>query len=106
MSTRNVFTEIVYGLSSTRNISKSLQTFGISPQTKAVLAVMPQATKGQLDKVRELVNGTERESVPDTLLEISDSQRIEKIHGISEAEKTEGSLVDAVVTRMACRDVK
>lgn len=106
MATRNIFTEIVYNFSSTRNISKSLDRFGISAATQHVLVILPNPSNPDIDLVRNAVEGEEVLLIQEGLKQISDVAQIRNVYGIPIEEGKSSSLIDSVVTRMACRDVR
>lgn len=106
LATRNINTELVYNISATRNISKALKQFGIADTSTYVLAVVfsPCATK--LAALRQAVEGAEVQVASDSLGDLADEALVRKVYGISDVEARAGSLVDSIVTRMACRDVR
>lgn len=104
--TRNVFTEIVYCLSGSRNISTALKTFGMQDETQNVIAVVPHPTDESLDKIRNQVEGVEIEFSNEKLQPLVDKKRVCATYSIDANELRTSSLVDSIVTRMACRDVR
>lgn len=106
MSTRNIFTEIVYNLSGTRSMSKALVGFGIAEDTTDLVVVLPNATPSNISDIRKAIEGIEIMSVVDGIKQTSDLAQIRKLYGITDDEDRCGSLLDSVVTRMACRDVR
>lgn len=106
MSTKNIFTEIVYNLSGTRNMSKSLVRFGIADNTTDLVVAVPNATPDNISDIRKAIEGTEITSVVDGIKQTSDLAQIRKLYAITDDEERCGSLLDSVVTRMACRDVR
>ena len=54
MRTRSVNTEILFNLSSSSNITESLQRFGVGDDDKEVLVV---GVNNNMEDVREVVNG-------------------------------------------------
>lgn len=106
MATRNLFTEIVYNLSSTRSMSKALTRFGIADDTTNLVVLIPNATSTNILDVRSAIDGSEVADVPEGIKQTSDLAQIRKVYGLTDDEERTGSLLDAIVTRMACRDVK
>ncbi len=105
LASRNVNTEILYNLSATRNIGKALKTFGITEASDYVLAVVMNSTAEAVGRVRDAIAGEEVVDVENGLREYADKGRICSQYGIEEKERSAGSLVDSVVTRIACRDI-
>ncbi|KAI0560528.1 hypothetical protein FGB62_111g02 [Gracilaria domingensis] len=106
MSTRNLFIEIIYNLSGSRNIGKALKTFGIKDDTTDILVIVPNPQDGVVEKIRRYIKAEEKPAAGNCLKHIVDENTVKKVYGISEMELECGTLVDSVVTRMACRDVK
>nr|XP_039269608.1 EKC/KEOPS complex subunit TPRKB-like [Styela clava] len=100
MKTKSLYSEILFNLSPTNKINESLKTFGINEMTKKIIAVV---LKDDLNSkvITESVNG---EIVGlENLEKIIDVERIKKIYRL---EQNEEVTVEAVVTRMATKDVK
>lgn len=106
MATKNIFIETVYNFAATRNISKSLERFGLSDTTTDVLVIVPNPVENDIESIRSSVNGIETKSIEEGLRQVSDLTQIRKVYGISLEEEKRASLIDSVVTRMACRDVR
>ncbi|KTF91166.1 hypothetical protein cypCar_00013378 [Cyprinus carpio] len=83
MKTRSLYSEIIFNLSPTNNISEAFKRFGISDSDSAVLIVLVH-------------NKDETLSVDDI---------ISKLYKVAPQEEECGSLLDAVVCRMAMKDV-
>lgn len=106
MATRNIFIEIVYNFSATKNISKSLERFSLSDTTTDLLVIVPNPVQSDIESIRSAVSGIEITSIEEGLKQVSDLSQIRKVYGISSEEEKCASLIDSVVTRMACRDVR
>lgn len=106
MATRNVFTEIVYNFAATRNISKSLERFGLSATTTDLLIIVPNPVETDVESIRTAVDGTEIMPPERGLKQVSDLDQIRKVYGILPEEEKITPLVDSIVTRIACRDVR
>ncbi|CAN8068407.1 unnamed protein product [Agarophyton chilense] len=106
MSTRNLFTEIIYNLSGSKNISKALKTFGIQEDTSDILVVVPHPQNETTEKIRHYIKAEEMSFNENCLEHIAEERAVKRIYGITEKELECGTLVDSVVTRMACRDLK
>lgn len=58
-----------------------------------------------MSAVRNAVEGDELLDVPKSLQDLADEQRIIRTYGITAIELGSSTLVDSIVTRIACRDV-
>ncbi|KAI1888575.1 hypothetical protein AGOR_G00186580 [Albula goreensis] len=81
MKTRTLYSEIIFNLSPTNNISEAFKRFGISDSDDAVQI--------PVDRVSSL----------------SDTAKIKKLYKVTPQEDASGSLLDAVICRMATKDV-
>lgn len=132
--TKNMSTEIIYNLSPTRNISYALRTFGISATTVHIIAIVLRPTEQSLATLGAVIQSESRsdDGGDDGDAQNSPEQLIRRIHwsdcdaaepkkrnpvlelyGISDEEiqDTDGRashsmMVNSIVTRMACRDIK
>ena len=104
--TKNVYTEIIFNLSPSRNISTALRTFSVDNKSTAFLAVVPGASQSDIDKVRSQLEATECEDVATALHSLTDLPYIHKTYAIDQLEHETSSTVDSILTRMACRDLK
>lgn len=103
-TTKSIFTEILFNLSPSSNISQSLLKFGIDDKDKSLLVVM-------LEKEGE-ETGTETifSSVEGNVLDISelgctcDTHAIRNVYKINDTEYHNMSLVDSVVSRIATKE--
>lgn len=106
--TRNIYTSILYQLSPTRNISQALKTFGISNSSTDILVVVPDATDEKLKVIRDHLHSAS-EVDASQLAQIHSERSLKSIqdfYAIEASELTSSTLVDSIVSRMACRDVK
>lgn len=108
MTTRQMATEIVFNLSSSKNITDSLQKFGIGADDRDLLAVIfdpdPEAVK---KKLLEVVEGEERD--PSELSNLADTEKIFKYHKLKgsplELSGEREPLVDLLISRVASKDI-
>lgn len=96
----------MYNVSGNRNITKALKTFGISNTTTYLLAVIVHPTEEKISQVHRAVEGLEVPNVSEHLAEHANLNRIQDSYGIHSNELQSGSLIDSIVTRIACRDVQ
>ncbi|XP_057668234.1 EKC/KEOPS complex subunit Tprkb-like [Diorhabda carinulata] len=84
LTTKTIYTEILFNLSITKNILKSLQTFGIDEKDVTVLVVT-------LDEDRNIYQQIEGVEIPlDDLKKYTDINLIKKTYKISENESRAG----------------
>ncbi|CAN8005087.1 unnamed protein product [Ixodes hexagonus] len=103
MKTRSILSEILYQLAPTKNISDSLKQFGAHDTDTAVIVVLVDDSEDKhRTKLLESLRG-ERVAL-DKLSELSDPQALRKLFRVTDKELTVGSLLDAVITRMATKD--
>lgn len=102
MVTRSLYTEVIYCLSRTKNISQSLATFGISSDAKDILVIFihnPEDKEFTEKLVFDCING---ERIPISKLpEFSDLKLIKSTYKIDEQELKVSSLLDSIVSRIS-----
>nr|XP_057933082.1 EKC/KEOPS complex subunit TPRKB [Doryrhamphus excisus] len=105
MKTRSLFSEIIFNLSPTNNISEAFRRFGISDGDDSVLVVLVH-NKEESQLVTDITAKVDGQQVPlDDLSSLSDHAKIKKLYKITPQEEKCGTLLDAVVCRMATKDV-
>uniref|UniRef100_I3JU00 EKC/KEOPS complex subunit TPRKB n=3 Tax=Oreochromis niloticus TaxID=8128 RepID=I3JU00_ORENI len=105
MKTRTLYSEIIFNLSPTNNISDAFKRFGISDGDDSVLIVMVDS-KDESQDVSDIAARVEGRQVPvEELSSLSDHTKIKKLYKVTPQEEKCGSLLDAVVCRMATKDV-
>lgn len=105
LSSRTVYTEIIYNVSASRNIGKALSGFGVSDVCSSVLFVLHRPSVSSISAVRAAVDGEEVEDVEAGLREGADLDKIRAAYDIGKQEEA-GGMVNAIVTRIAIRDVR
>ncbi|KAL2102546.1 hypothetical protein ACEWY4_001714 [Coilia grayii] len=105
MKTRSLFSEIIFNLSPTNNISEAFKRFGISDSDSAVYVVLVYPKEDAVD-ASDIVSKINGQQIPvDTISSLSDAAKIKKFYKVSPQEEGVGSLLDAVICRMAIKDV-
>ncbi|XP_037804212.1 EKC/KEOPS complex subunit Tprkb-like [Penaeus monodon] len=107
MTTRSVFAEIIYNLSPTRTITESLKTFGLGDDDKHILAVVLDDGSGE--KLKQLHAQVKGKEIPIAeLSSLTNKSKVTETYKVTASELTVeltvSSLVDAVVSRMACKE--
>ncbi|XP_029901583.1 EKC/KEOPS complex subunit TPRKB [Myripristis murdjan] len=105
MKTRSLYSEVIFNLSPTNNISEAFKRFGISDGDDCVLVVLVQSTDESqlLEEITAKVDG--RQVPVEEISSLSDPAKIKKLYKVSPLEEKCGTLLDAVVCRMATKDV-
>lgn len=105
MTTRSLHTEILFCMSTSKNIVRSLSEFGINHEEKNLLMAVIQDIGDETcgsDLITNVVNG---ERVPiSKLSEFTDYQLVKKIYNIDNDELNVCSLTDSIVSRISCKD--
>lgn len=103
MTTRSVFAEIIFNLSATKNITDSLNRFGLNDSDTEILAVVLDP-EGE-EKVKKLNGQIKGRQVPlDEVSSLTNRAKVIEHYKVTEEELKVSSLLDAVVSRMACKD--
>ncbi|XP_029840864.2 EKC/KEOPS complex subunit TPRKB [Ixodes scapularis] len=103
MKTRSILSEILYQLAPTKNISDSLKQLGAHENDTSVVVVLVDDPDDK--HCAKLLESARGERAPlEKLSALSDPQALRKLFKITDKELAVGSLLDAVVTRMAVKD--
>ncbi|XP_044759840.1 EKC/KEOPS complex subunit Tprkb-like [Coccinella septempunctata] len=100
LTTKTIFTEILFNLSISKNITASLKTFGINDTDKDLLVV----SISELDEVKDTVdfiNGDEI-SVKD-INKLTDVNIVKKTYKITDEEFKNNDLLDSIISRIAIK---
>ncbi|XP_068132410.1 EKC/KEOPS complex subunit TPRKB [Hyperolius riggenbachi] len=105
MKTRSLNSEIIFNLSPTNNISEAFRKFGLSDSDSGVLVVLTEdGTKGLSPE--DIISHVEGQQVSlAELSQITDLTKVRKIYKFTTEEEKIGSALDAVICRMAVKDV-
>lgn len=102
MVTRSLFTEVIYCLSTSKNISQSLENFGISNDTKNILVVLIQNDQEKETIEKLIFASIKGERLPiDRLPEFSDATLIKKMYKIDAEEAKVSTLLDSIISRIS-----
>lgn len=103
--TKTTYTEVLFCLSMSKNISRSLTEFGIGDSDRNILLIFlhePDEERG----MSQVLEGIEGRGVPVSRIgDFTDVNLVRKIYKIDEDELRVSSLVDAVVTRISCKEL-
>ncbi|XP_016343366.1 EKC/KEOPS complex subunit Tprkb-like [Sinocyclocheilus anshuiensis] len=105
MKTRSLYSEIIFSLSPTSNISEAFKRFGISDSDSAVLIVLVH-NKDETLNIDNIISKVDGQQITvDRVSDLNDVAKIKKLYKVAPQEEKCGSLLDAVVCRMATKDV-
>ncbi len=109
LKTKTLHSELVYSLSGSKHIGSSLGTFGIKDDTTSLLVAKFDASDGDMHALRNLVDATEsilegEEDIRAHIEKGCDDKVITKAYKIVDQELQIGTLVDAILCRIAARD--
>ncbi|XP_040886443.1 EKC/KEOPS complex subunit TPRKB [Toxotes jaculatrix] len=105
MKTRSLYSEIIFNLSPTNNISEAFKRFGISDGDDSVMVVLVH-NKDESQHLADITAKVDGRQVPvEDLSSLSDSAKIKKLYKVTPEEEKCGTLLDATVCRMATKDV-
>uniref|UniRef100_UPI0037E98F16 EKC/KEOPS complex subunit TPRKB n=1 Tax=Semicossyphus pulcher TaxID=241346 RepID=UPI0037E98F16 len=105
MKTRSLYSEIIFNLSPTNNISEAFKRFGIPEDEDSVLVVLVHNKDESLalSDITAVVSG---QQVPvEDVSSLSNHTKIKKLYKVTPQEERCGTLLDAVVCRLATKDV-
>ncbi|XP_047245366.1 EKC/KEOPS complex subunit TPRKB [Girardinichthys multiradiatus] len=106
MKTRSLNSEIIFNLSPTNSISDAFKRFGISDRDDSALVVVVHGKDNELQAVSDIMAMVDGQQLPvDEVSSLSDLEKIRKLYKVTPLEETCGTLLDAVVCRMAIKDV-
>ncbi|GAB5367730.1 hypothetical protein AAMO2058_001256000 [Amorphochlora amoebiformis] len=100
MDTKSLPTEVLYNLSPSTNISGGLKKHGVSPDTTRIVLV---AFKPPSKRVLSIVEGQLISSL-EGLRKKADEKILQKYYKIPDLELKIGTLLDAIVTRLAAKE--
>ncbi|XP_051976469.1 EKC/KEOPS complex subunit TPRKB [Xyrauchen texanus] len=105
MKTRSLYSEIIFNLSPTNNISEAFKRFGISDSDGAVHIVLVHNKEETLN-IEDIISKVDGQQIPvEKVSDLTDAAKIKKLYKVPLLEEKCGSLLDAVVCRMATKDV-
>ncbi|KAG8222533.1 hypothetical protein J437_LFUL004569 [Ladona fulva] len=104
LTTRNVFTEVLYNLSASKNITQSLKRFGINEDDKSLVVVAIRKNEiSSLDRVLPLISG---DQCPiGEIKSLTDITLIQKTYNVKDEELKASQLLDSIVSRISAKDI-
>ncbi|KAH7962007.1 hypothetical protein HPB52_013961 [Rhipicephalus sanguineus] len=103
MKTRSLLSEILYVLGPTGSIGDSLRQMGAQDADSTIVVVrLDDPGDCHLKTLTERIKG--HQLPMDSIPQFTDTQALAKLFKVTEKELTVGTLLDAVVTRIALKD--
>merc|ERR1712004_58669 len=99
-ATKTLHSEVIYSLAPSRNISDSFRRFGMDVNDSCVMIVEISDGPSRMDEIQSRIKGDMTTDVSS----LADEPRIKKVYKIKEDESKVGTLVDAILCRMACKE--
>lgn len=103
LTTRNVYSEILYNLSPSKNITQSLLRFGLNDNENNALVAVLVGDDGKGLEVFGEVDG--EEVMMEGLKKFTNELEVKKVYKIGEEEASCMGLVNSVVTRIATKEL-
>lgn len=107
LTTKSIYTEVLFNLSISKNITQSLQKFGIDDKEEhVVVVIIKRNDDGDNVNEREIFEKVDGEEVDlKDLSAYSDIDLIKKTYKINDIEFKKVSMLDSVVSRIATKDI-
>ncbi|KAF6022915.1 TPRKB [Bugula neritina] len=107
MTTRNVYSEILYNLSPNRQITQAFKLFGIQDTDTACLVItVGDSKESNMHQVVSLLESGGAVCLPfEDISQFNSLESIEKLYKIQEEELKVGTLSEAVVSRIAAKEI-
>lgn len=105
MTTKHVYTEILFCLSLSKNISRSLNEFGISDSDRNIVVILIHKRDEKQAVSADILNSIKGERIPvSRIREFTDIDLVKKTYKINEDELHISNVTDAIVSRISCKD--
>ncbi|XP_053377401.1 EKC/KEOPS complex subunit TPRKB-like [Mercenaria mercenaria] len=103
MTTKNVHSEILFCLSSTKNISDSFRKFGLGDgDTSVFVVVLNDKDDATMNLIQSKIQGTQ---IPLTdVKQFTDEKLVKKLYKVTDTELSSCSLTDALVSKIASKE--
>lgn len=103
--TKTIYTEILFYLSMSKKISRALTEFGINDSDKNILVILLHKPDEEQSMLEEILGSIKGERVPiSRIQEFADVNLVKKIYKIEKDELRVSSLINAIVSRISCKD--
>ncbi|KAK5640921.1 hypothetical protein RI129_009468 [Pyrocoelia pectoralis] len=104
LTTKSIYSEILFNLSISKNITQSLQKFGIEDNEREILVVVieKEGTTSNFENVLRQIDGEEVNMLQ--LKELTNVEEVKKVYKLSDVEFTHLSVLNSVVSRIAGKE--
>jgi len=104
--TKTMYTEVLFSLSISKNISRSLTEFGVNDGDRNILVILIYKPGEEQTMLEEVLASVKGERIPiSRIQEFADMNLIKKTYKIDKDELLVSSLSDAIVSRISCKDL-
>lgn len=104
LTTKSIYTEVLFNLSISKNISRALTEFGINDNDKNILIIVIHKKEDKLME-KTIVDNVKGEKIPiSKLTEFTDYELIKKMYKIEADELSISSFTNSIVSRISCKD--
>lgn len=105
LTTKTLYTEVLFNLSISKNISRSLAKFGVSDNDKNILIAIIHKERDGYSMSEILMNSIKGERVLiSSLPQFTDFDLVKKTYRIDENELNISTFIDSVISRISCKD--
>ena len=105
LTTKSLYTEVLFNLSISKNISRSLMEFGITDNDKNILVVLIHKINDDESMSKLVTDHIKGENISiSRLSEFTDLELIRKTYKIDKDELTVSNLTNSIVSRISCKD--
>lgn len=103
--TKTIYTEILFYLSISKKISHALTEFGIGDSDKNILVILVHEINEEEPMLKKVLESIKGQTVPISKIEdFVDVNLVKKTYKIDKDELCTSSLVNAIVSRISCKD--
>ena len=103
LKTRSLHAEVVFNIAGSKHIGESLARFGVNDTCQHLLLARFNATTEEIDSLKTSVQG--EVVLLDELPSLSNVELIRKYYKVLDEELVVGNLSDAVLNRIAAKDM-
>ena len=105
LTTKSLYTEVLFNLSISKNISRSLMEFGITDNDKNILVALIHKINDDESTSKLVTDRIKGDNMPISRLpEFTDLDLIRKTYKIDKDESTVSNLTNSIVSRISCKD--
>lgn len=105
LTTKSLYTEVLFNLSISKNISRSLMEFGITDSDKNILVVLIHKINDDESMSKLVTDHIKGDNMSiSRLSEFTDPELIRKTYKIDKDELAVSNLTNSIVSRISCKD--